>query len=841
MRASDTWAYVRVRVCLGLPWRRAHRGGWDSLAEGTSTIFLALACIAAVVAVLLIRPARSGPVPARVCPGDAVATDEGINGIVERLDGTFALVRTTLGQRFWADAARLMRGPPTTDTTGTVDAAGHDAVTGLGLGPHHPSPADLPATHGALSRLAAGVYEARRTIVFGWILIILCCLPLSATAEKSFSAGGFLPPGDAMDVQADMQQDFNLPITTETVMVPGPLDTAQARLTKATSDLYQVDHMLAVSPPRASKDGKLVAFDVGFDAPDDISQNSFLPVNDALVAAGFARSSIEVAGTPAFWHDTSTLTKEDLAKAEAIGIPGAALVLLLVFGTLTAALLPLLVGTASVIVTLALLHILSLPLDLSIFVMNIASMLGFGLGIDYSLLGVSRFREELDAGRSVRDATMITVTSAGRAAAISGVAVLLGLSALAVIPLGVMMSLAVGGVVVVSVTVLASLTLLPAALGMLGHRIERFPVRRKRPEGASAGTGRWYALAHFVMRHPALAIALALVILLALASPARNIELGVPHTEVLPRNAPSSVAERKLKSRFGTVVESPHVVLLESDTKADVDATLAKVRAVSNVESARVVARDASSHRSVILVSAREGRQGGPKARALARRLQKLDLPAPARIGGQGQGEIEFLNTIKQGVPKTIALVYLSTFLILAIAFRSLTLPIKAILLDTLSILASLGMVSAVFQFGNGAAGLLDVTALGYTEATIPIILFCVLFGLSMDYEVFMLAKVSERYQAGDDNREATAQGVATTAPLVTGAALILIVVGAAFALTELVLVKQIGFGMAVALALDATLVRVLLLPATMRYLGDANWWMPDALLKRVPRLNWAH
>ncbi|MCW2923396.1 MAG: putative rane protein mmpL3, partial [Thermoleophilia bacterium] len=199
-----------------------------------------------------------------------------------------------------------------------------------------------------------------------------------------------------------------------------------------------------------------------------------------------------------------------------------------------------------------------------------------------------------------------------------------------------------------------------------------------------------------------------------------------------------------------------------------------------------------------------------------------------------------YLEVIKHSMPKTLALMFVSTLIVLAIAFRSLTLPFKAIILDTLSITASLGMVVAVFQNGLGIE-LLGSEPLGYTESTIPIILFCLLFGLSMDYEVFMLAKVTELYQAGHDDREATARGVASTAPLVTGAAMILIVIGIAFATTQLVLVKQIGFGMAVALALDATIVRVLLLPATMRWLGPANWWMPASLQRRVPRVEWAH
>ena len=478
--------------------------------------------------------------------------------------------------------------------------------------------------------------------------------------------------------------------------------------------------------------------------------------------------------------------------------------------------------------------------ELSIYVMNIASMLGLGLGIDYSLLGVSRFREELAAGRTVQEATVTMVATSGRAAAISGVAVIAGMGALAAIPLPVMFAIALAGIVVVAVTVLASLTLLPAVLAILGHRVERWKVRRVQP-GVNETDTRWYRLAHMVMRRPGLSIFGGIALLLFLASPTLGSHIDVPHDEVLPRDAPSQVARVVLREQFGEKVESPVIVVLDTAKQAEIDAARAQLLGVDHIRRTEVMKVD--ERRGRTLVNAYGDHtlaNGGAGARQAARDVNALDLPGNSMVSGQGAGEIEFLQVIKDGMPKTLVLMFASTLLILTFAFRSLTLPLKAIVLDTLSILASLGCVIAVFQNGVGIE-LLGAEPLGYTEATIPIILFCLLFGLSMDYEVFMLAKVTELYQAGHDDREATARGVAATAPLVTGAALILIVIGLAFAMTELVLVKQIGFGMAVALALDATIVRVLLLPATMRWLGPANWWLPTSLQKRVPRVEWAH
>ncbi|MCW2924570.1 MAG: hypothetical protein JWM98_1974 [Thermoleophilia bacterium] len=797
--------------------------------------------MAAVTVVFLLRPARARPVPARVVPGDVVGTEDGLAGTIVRLDGAFALVDAGEGRMVWARCADLMQGAGGGDATSVPGERIARGEPGDGAGVAAPSPASLPDAGGALVRFAEGVWTARRSIAWGWLVMVLACLPLAATAEQSFTNGGFLiNDGEAIRVLEEVRDDFQMPVGQQEMIVPGPLDAASEKLDGFLPELYRVPHVLSVSKPRASDDGKLVAITIYFDDTDDVSIDSFEQIRETFISGGFAAKHLQVAGTTATFADTNAQTKKDLTKAESIGTPLALLVLLFVFGTVVSAVIPLMVGLTSVIMTLALLHLLSLPLGLSIFVMNIASMLGFGLGIDYSLLGVSRFREELANGRTVQEATVTTVATSGRAAAISGIAVIAGVAALAAIPLPVMFAIALGGVVVVAVTVLASLTLLPAVLGLLGHRVERGRVRRVQPGGDPTASG-WYRLAHAVMRKPGLSIFGGMALLAVLASPVLGAKLDVPHDEVLDRSSPALVAKRLLADRFGEAVTSPAVLVVDSAKQADIDAVQAHLLQVPHVRRVEVVKRDVARGRT--LVDAYGDSTiglGGASARRLAVRLQDEKFPVDVLVSGQGAGEIEYLEVIKHSMPKTLALMFASTLLVLAVAFRSLTLPFKAIILDTLSILASLGMVVAVFQNGVGIK-LLGSEPLGYTESTIPIILFCLLFGLSMDYEVFMLAKVTELYQAGHDDREATARGVASTAPLVTGAAMILIVIGIAFATTQLVLVKQIGFGMAVALALDATIVRVLLLPATMRGLGPANWWMPASLQRRVPRVEWAH
>jgi RND superfamily putative drug exporter len=788
--------------------------------------------MAAVCVVFLLRPPRARPVPARVVPGDFVATEDGLRGSVSRLDGAFALVDAGDERLAWVRCADLM-----VDDGGSCALPGE--VTGAAL--QAPlSPAVLPDAGGPLVRFAEGIWTARKTVAWGWLVMVLACLPLAGTAEQSFSQGGFLiKDGEAIRVLEEIRDEFQMPVAQVEVIVPGPLDEARAAREEILADLYRVPHVLAVGEPRASRDGELIAISVYFDDTDDVAIDGYEELL-ATFHGGYGADDVRVAGTLAVFADTSTQMKKDLAKAEMIGTPLALIVLLLVFGTVVAAVIPLMVGIASVIMTLALLHLLSLPLGLSIFVMNIASMLGLGLGIDYSLLGVSRFREELTAGRSVKDATVTTIATSGRAAGISGVAVIAGVAALAAIPLPVMFAIAVGGVVVVAVTVLASLTLLPAVLGLLGHRIERWKVR-SRPSIVDETSSRWYRLAHAVMRRPGLSIFAGMAILLLLASPTLGARLEVPHDEVLATDSPAMVAKATLQKQFGERVESPVVMIIDTADEAVLDEVRQQLMEVEHITSTKIMRIDAERERTLLNAygDAAMG-NGGEVSREVAGIITEMEFPVDVITSGAGAGETEFLNVVKEGMPRTLILMFVSTLLVLTIAFRSVTLPIKAIILDTLSILASLGCVIAVFQNGLGIE-LLGAEPLGYTESTVPIILFCLLFGLSMDYEVFMLAKVTELYQGGLDSQEATARGVAATAPLVTGAALILIVIGIAFATTELVLVKQIGFGLAVALALDATVVRVLLLPATMRWLGPANWWMPTSLQRRVPRVEWAH
>lgn len=810
-------------------------------------MWLLPACCVAVLLVAVAaragRQAGARPWAQRVAPGARVTTRDGVIGsVLEHRDG-IVLLALDGGRTVWAERSSLLtwsRPPPSLPSRlASQPGAPPSEAHQLASDPGHLSPPEADGS-GPWPRLGGAIARRPALMLVAAVFVAGASVPLAATLEAALSGGGYMPDGSEAQAVADAQRDtFGVPVTTITVLATGTPPEVAGRLAAARADLDAVPHLEQTGRPVPTPDRRHVAVTFGFGQSDDQVRDSVDPLQSALEDAGLRDP--QLAGGPVIYRDMAYQTKRDLARAETIGIPIALIVLLIVFGTFPAALVPMVVGAVSVLVSLALLHLVARERELSIYVMNIASMLGFGLGIDYSLLSVTRFRAELARHGSVQRAVTATVATAGKAGVVSGTAVLGGLSCLALFPLGVLQSIAIGGAIVTVVTVVASVTLLPALLALLGPRIERLAVRRSSadPAETSLDRSRWLVLAHAVMARPALAIALGVLLLVLLGRPVLGTTLDVPHSEALPASAPSRVAAKALETAFGRPLASPTVVMLDTDDRREVAAYARTLRALPGVASVRGAGvADGTTLLQVVPKQARDG--GGPAAREVVARVRDADAPARVRLGGQAPGEIEFLAAIADHAPRAIAVAVLLTFAILLVCFRSLLLPIKAVVLDGLSIIASLGVVVAVFQDGHGA-GLLGASGLGYTEATMPIVLFAVLFGLSMDYEVFMLAGIAERYGRGASNADATARGMAATAPLVTGAALILIAIGVAFASTELVLVKQLGFGLAVALVLDATIVRCLLLPATMRLLGDRNWWLPWRVARYVPRVDWAH
>jgi RND superfamily putative drug exporter len=596
-----------------------------------------------------------------------------------------------------------------------------------------------------------------------------------------------------------------------------------------------------------------------------------------------------IGGGPVFFADIQLVSERDLRRAEILAFPFALIALLLVFRSLVAAVLPALVGGSAVVVTLALIFGFGHLATLSIFVLNIATLFGLGLGVDYSLFMVSRFREELARGRSVDDAVTITVATAGRAVTFSGLTVSIGLLGLTFFRINMLHSVGLGGILVVVLAVLAAITLLPAALAIIGTRINAFPVRipnfRRREETASASPvnvtpgsakehrGFWYRLSHIVMRYPVQVFVPVFFLLVALGSPFLGVRFSAPDASILPADVPSRTAFDLLAKRFNDRETTP--VLIALQTQGDVlspdnirklyayvqriqaDPRVARVDSIVSADprftldqyellythpqliadpylSAIVNASVAGNTMEMLVVSKYGMLDQRSQALVQAIRNTRPGGGISILVDGGTAGDIDYVNSLYTDFPKAVLIVALTTYLVLLLLFRSLVLPLKAILMNTLSILASYGALVVIFQDGflHQALGF---TPLGFVEASSPILLFFALFGLSMDYEVFLLSRVQEAFWQTGDNTRAVALGLQRSGGIITSAAVIVVVVSASFATADVILVKALGLGMALAVALDATFVRALLVPATMRLLGNLNWWLPFAGVQRHP------
>lgn len=525
-------------------------------------------------------------------------------------------------------------------------------------------------------------------------------------------------------------------------------------------------------------------------------------------------------------------SQQALQQSERASLPIAAVLLLLVFGGVVAAGLPVLTGGATVALTVALLGFVARLHTVSVFALDVTSVVGLGLGIDYSLLVVSRFREELAAGRPLEEAVSETVGTAGVATVISGGTVMIGFGSLLLARLNVLWSMGLGGALVVGVSVLASLTLIPALLALFGRHIDRLSLPVARPE--VGGSRFWHLLAGTVMRRPLIFIAGAVAVVVLLAWPARGLRPGVVGPESLPPDDPAAVAQRLSQDEFGLPREYPVDVLVQG--LADPAAAAAFQSLVQEVAGSRVVIGPATvpparladyfaAPYAVYDVPA-PGSPNSDATHALLDRLARHAWPpgVTVRITGEAAGYKDFLDVLFGDFPRIAGAVIGLTLLLLGLAFRSVALPVKAVVMNLLSVGAAMGVLTWVFQQGH-LASLLDFQAVGFVDATIPIIIFAALFGLSMDYEVFLLSRIREEYAQSRDNEAAVATGMARTGRIITSAALIMVVVTSTLATSRLALDKELGITFAAAVLLDATVIRLLLVPAMMRVLGAVNWW----------------
>jgi uncharacterized membrane protein YdfJ with MMPL/SSD domain len=529
-------------------------------------------------------------------------------------------------------------------------------------------------------------------------------------------------------------------------------------------------------------------------------------------------------------HDFNELSERDLREGELqFGLPAALLILLLVFGAVVAGLIPLLMALVSIVVALGLVALLSQQFELSIFIVNMLTGMGLALGIDYSLFVISRYREERAAGRGPDAAISAAGATASRAVLFSGFAFVVALLGMLIVPTTIMRSLAAGAILVGVVSVAAALTLLPALLGLLHDRVDslRLPLvgRRGDAEGRF-----WGAVIDRVLRRPALSLAVATGLLVAAAIPALGLSIGASGVSTLPDDLPSKRGYEALQRDFPASGTDPMLIVGEGVERATFEQLRSELAADPRFGEGTLRSANGVTLLSVPV----RGDEIGDEAVASVREVRER-VPDGVYVGGTTSENIDYFDAVTDPAPLVFAFVLGLTLILLTIAFRSIAIALTAIALNLLSVGAAYGLLVLVFQHGVGA-DLLGFTQVDAIDAWVPLFLFSVLFGLSMDYQVFLLSRIRERYDRSRDTRDAVRWGVASTARIITGAALIIVAVFSGFARGDLVMFQQMGFGVAVALLIDATLIRSVLLPSLMALLGDRNWYLPRRL-EWIPHL----
>ncbi len=737
------------------------------------------------------------------------------------------------------------------------------------------------------------VYRFRWFIIALWIIIVGVSIPFASQIGSVLQGGGYTFQGsESSRVDNLLTSKLHQPLTQALVVF-------QSTNTVVSDPAYQQEvqdfmvkartfpNVTQVTQGGTGQDGRTTYVMVNFNQTEDKVETQVEDFHKLLpsgAAAGPAKAYLT--GDPAIFREITTITQQDVEHAEIAALPIALLVLLVVFGTLIAAAMPILLAIVAVPVALAVIYAIALHYSMSVFVLNIASIIGLGISIDYSLFMVRRFRDELTEGRSARDAVSWTIATAGEAILFSGLIVMIGFFGLLLIGVPMMTSMGIGGAAVVGVAVLAALTLLPSLLGVLGPRINslripffnRFTMRSEQRAASEnmekEPKGFWELWAWGVMRRPVLIIVAVSILLIGLSWPVFSIAIGTPGSSTLPKSAEARQGIDILNAQFPATNENPIFIvaqtpdgssMLTPDNMAKLDnlskwiaaqnhvtgvisltqlpptpgaptlseqqlATLYSTGAYQqNPALAQLVSSTTNGDTTLITVKT-NAKIDSSEGKALIDNLRAGDKAAgeglKVQVGGFQATSLDFNRYLYSNFPKAIVFILIATYILLLLMFRSVVLPLKAILMNILSVCASYGVLVFIFQWGN-FSNILGFTASGFLDSVIPILLFCILFGLSMDYEVFLLSRIREEWLLTHNNRWAVARGLAKTGGVITNAALLFVIVCGAFTFTSVVVTKEMGLGMAIAVLVDAAIIRTLLVPATMRLLGRWNWWMP--------------
>jgi RND superfamily putative drug exporter len=761
------------------------------------------------------------------------------------------------------------------------------------------------------SRWGAFVYRLRRPIALLTVVLAIASVTLASRVTDALVSGGWSDPhSESAAVSTRLADEFGAGRGSIVALYQGDA-TTDARSGPFQKTIATSLARLGADPVADGVIGFTQTHDSRFISTDGHSAYAVirLTITDEQSANEMPKirglidqptgATLKLAGVGPFTQDQAHQSEKELVQAETISGPFALLILLAVFASVIAAGLPLLVAALAIPTTLAGVYLVAQTTELSIYVQNVATMLGLALAIDYSLFMVSRFREELRRGRTVAQAVETTVATSGKAVAFSGLAVAIGLSGLLLFQPAALRSFGIGGSIVVASSVFYALTFLPAVLGMLGPRVNALSLaglfaaigrrlgRRAAAAPVAVERSRWAGVAHAVMARPLAFLIPAVLFLLLAGTPFLRLSQGIPNAATLPAGLESRDAAVSLASDFQAGETNPISILatvagdpLAAANIARLNAYAAAVRGVAGIDRIEgpfglVDPQTGAAMTPDQLAALYAAPAGQLPAQLAATRdalkdaylrgstvrldaISSLDPVSPAggavipairavhvdgvtsAVGGLAAEGHDFMVSQGSTVPWAVAVTLLASGLILFLLFGSVVIPAKAIVMTLLSITASFGALVWIFQEGN-LSNVLGFTSPGFTVAGNPIIMFSILFGLSMDYEVLLLSRIQEAYRRTGDNRASVAEGLSRTAGVITGAALIMVVVFSAFALAESITIKSIGVGMAIAVLVDATIIRVLLVPAAMRLMGRWNWWAPGPLGRLADRLGFSH
>lgn len=571
---------------------------------------------------------------------------------------------------------------------------------------------------------------------------------------------------------------------------------------------------------------------------DNAKEESYKEISDKLGAKGLETLR---GGPVATGHQASDQIGKDLGTAEGLSFPVLFLLLIVVFGGLAAASLPLLVGGLSIIGSMAVLRLIAQLTDVSVFAMSLVTILGLAVAIDYGLLIVSRYREELERGHTGEEALARTVATAGRTVVVSGITVAVALAGMTFFPFGFLKSMAYGGVAAVVLSVFFSLIALPATLGVMGAKVNALSLRRGKKAARAEGQGAWYRLAHGLMRRPALVAVGTLAVLLALATPFLRIDFGANDARQLPDSAEGRQVHNALERDFDSdaVKSIDSLLVLKSQATspeqgAALQAYAQKLGGTEGATGAQVTGATGTTARVSVTF---DGAAVSADARDLVNRLKDVPPPAGAEayFGGETAVFDDTLDALGETLPWMLLYIAVATYLLLFLAFGSVLLPLKAILMNLLSLSATFGVLVWIFQDGH-LEGLIGFDSTGNIEPNMPIMLFALIFGLSMDYEVFLVSRIREQYDALGDSTAAVASGLQNIGRLIVNAALLMCVPLAAMATSGVLTMKLFGVGMVFAILADVAIVRILLVPAVLKLMGRSAWWAPGPLARFYTR-----